>query len=61
MYNLTKNTGGGENMKKILKKRCKIPVNAIRYFSFENGQTYVSINTTTINTVNVCEEWCPSK
>ena len=46
-------------MKKILKKRMKPSANAVRYFSFESGSTYVSISTSTINTVNVCEEWCP--
>lgn len=47
-------------MKKILKKKNCVSANAVRYFSFENGQTYVSISTSEINTVNVCEEWCPS-
>ena len=47
-------------MKKVLKKKNKFSANAVRYFSFENGQTYVSISTSTIDTVNVCEKWCPS-
>ncbi len=47
-------------MKKILKKKNMIFGNAVRYFSFENGQTYVSIAVNTIETVNVCETWCPS-
>ena len=47
-------------MKKILKKKKSISANAVRYFSFENGQTYISIDTSEVNTVNVCEEWCPS-
>lgn len=47
-------------MKKILKKKNFVSDNAIKYFSFENGESYVSISTSSINTVNVCEEWCPS-
>lgn len=47
-------------MKKTLKKKIRATENAVRYFSFENGQTYVSISTSTIDTVNVCEKWCPS-
>lgn len=45
-------------MKKILKKRMKPSANSVRYFSFESGVTYVSISTTPISPVKVCEEWC---
>lgn len=53
-------------MKKTLKKKNKFSSNAVRYFSnenhgFQSGTTYVSISTSTIDTVNVCETWCPSQ
>ena len=47
-------------MKKVLKKKNKFSANAVRYFSFENGQTFVSISTSAVDTVYVCEKWCPS-